>query len=126
MYCPNCRTEYQADATICTDCGAELVEDPPLPEGSEEPDYEWEDLETVLVTSDATLLPVVKSVLESEGIDAFAQGEMLQDFMGIGRLAGPNLVTGSIEIQVHRNDAKRARALLQATDSTAVDLPESS
>lgn len=32
MYCPNCKTEYEPEITVCADCGATLV--PELPEES--------------------------------------------------------------------------------------------
>ena len=122
MFCPRCGTEYREGVTRCAECDVELTADPPEPVA--EPVPEWEELATVLATSDATLIPVVKSLLEAEGIPCFARGEGLQEFMGLGRLgAGTNLVTGLVEIQVPKEREAEARALLAARD---VPLPDES
>jgi len=80
---------------------------------SAEPDPEWADLVTVLRTSDPALLAVSKSLLEAEDIPSVAQGEGLQDLVGLGRVGGSNLVAGPVELQVHREDEARARLVLQ-------------
>jgi hypothetical protein len=88
-----------------------------LPEESEESSVDWLDLETVLVSSDASLLPVVRSLLEAEGIPCFVQGELMQDFLGLGRLAtGANQIFGPVEVQVPKERAQAARDLLEAAN----------
>ena len=113
MYCPECGLEYRQGVTVCPDCGVALVTDRPAVPPDPKP--EWVDLETVLETSDPALLTVARSLLEAEGIPSFAQGEVLQEFLGWGRLpSGSNLITGPVRLQVPRERAAEARALLKA------------
>ncbi len=121
MYCPSCGLEYREGVTACNDCGAILTQDPP--EAEPEPRPEWLDLETVLESSDPALLPVVRSLLESEGIPCFARGELLQDFLGWGRMLGTNLITGPVQLQVPRERVEEARRLLSIMRSAGPKLP---
>lgn len=121
MYCPSCGLEYREGVTICNDCGVNLTHDPPATEP--EPRPEWLDLETVLESSDPALLPVVRSLLESEGIPCFARGELLQDFLGWGRMLGTNLITGPVQLQVPRDRVDEARRLLSIMRSTGLEAP---
>lgn len=57
---------------------------------------------------------VVKNLLETEGIEAFVQGEHLQG--GVGELAAINLV----KVGVNDNDAIRAREIIKAWESKAI------
>jgi len=111
MECPQCGREYPEGVTVCTVCGVELA-----PLQSEEEEAEWLELETVLETSDPALLPVVRSALEAGGNPCYAQGETLQDFIGVGRVAGLNLVTGPVELQVPVERAEEAREILAAAE----------
>ena len=70
MYCPSCRSEYRIEYTRCKDCDVELVTELPL---EEQP--EFVDLVEVLSTADAGQIPLIKSILEAEGIPYLAQGE---------------------------------------------------
>ena len=121
MYCPSCGHEYREGVTVCSDCGVNLTQDPPATEP--EPRTEWMDLETVLESSDPALLPVVRSLLESEGIPCFARGELLQDFLGWGRMLGPNLITGPVQLQVPRERSEEARRLLSIMRSAGLEAP---
>ena len=122
MYCPECGQEYREGVTVCADCGVALTSDPPPT--PREPSAEWLDLETVLETSDAALLLVVRSLLEAEGIPCFARGEFLQEFLGWGRLAsGANLVTGPVQLQVPKERSEEARRLLETADFAAREAP---
>ena len=122
MFCPQCGTEYREGVTVCRDCGVGLVEDRP-PEPAE-PRYEWADLVTVLRTSDPALIAVAKSLLEAEGIPCFAQGERLQDLLGLGRAGGGvNLVTGPVQLQVPREHESEARLLLEARQTQWLEAP---
>jgi hypothetical protein len=117
MYCPECRNEYQDGVDRCPECGVALVESLPEEDEGPEESIDWRDLETILVTSDTALVPVVRSLLEAEGIPCFVQGEALQDLAGIGRLAsGANMVFGATKIQVPREYVQNARDLLAASD----------
>lgn len=117
MYCPECRNEYQDGVERCPECDVALVENLSVEDALEEPDLEWRDLETILITSDTSLVPVVRSLLEAEGIQCFVQGELLQDLAGLGRLAGgTNMVFGATKIQVPREQVENARGLLKASN----------
>ena len=81
------------------------------------------ELVTVFATGDASLIPVVKSILEAEGIDYLVRGEGVQDLLGAGRLsAGFNYVTGPAHFLVRRDDEERARELLHDLGQPA-DVP---
>jgi len=126
MYCPECGIEYRDAVTVCTDCAVSLTLDPPP--APPEPTAEWVDFETVLETSDPTLIVVARSVLQAEGIPCFARGDLLQELLGLGRLpSGVNLVAGPVQLQVPSDRREEARELLSATDSawleTAIDEP---
>jgi hypothetical protein len=105
MFCPNCHAEYLPGVTECADCGVKLV-------AHLEPEREPVYVEpvTVLKTSNQSELMIAKSLLEGEGIEYFAKGDGLVDFVA-GRL-GFNPVIGAIEIQVHPDDEERAREVL--------------
>lgn len=65
---------------------------------------------------------MVKSLLESEGIEYLVRSEGVQDLFGWGRLAlGYSIVTGPAEFVVRRDDAARARELLRDLGGTVVD-----
>jgi hypothetical protein len=122
MICPNpeCpgRTEepaeYRDGVTRCQDCGATLVE------GEPEPDVvEYEPFVSVLTIADASLVPVVKSLLASEGIRFFIKGEGVQDLFGSGRLGpGFSVVTGPPVLYVEPDRAEEARELLAEIESS--------
>jgi hypothetical protein len=76
----------------------------------------------ILRTGDPGLIPLAKSLLESEGIEYLVRGENLQDLFGVGRLGGYNYVTGPAEFLVHTEDAERARTLLDGLDALPPDL----
>jgi len=121
MYCPNCGTEYREGVTTCSDCNVPLTPDPPTPVAPD-PRPEWLDLETILETSDSALLPVVRSLLESEGIPCFVRGEQLQEFLGWGRMpSGVNLITGPMQLQVPRERLEEARQLLRVMRGSGSD-----
>ena len=116
MYCPECGDEYRDDVAQCSECSVALVSEPPL--NAPVPRTEWFDLETVLETGDSALLAVSRSLLEAEGIPCFARGEVIQDFLGWGRLpSGVNLITGAVQLQVPTERSAEARALLEAVDT---------
>lgn len=58
---------------------------------------------------------VVKNLLESEGIEAYIQGEYLQG--GVGELSAMNLV----KVSVNDNDVARARAIIDEWDALQAD-----
>ena len=72
-----------------------------------------DDVVTVFETSDSIVLALVKSALDREHIPFVAQGELVQDWIGLGRFpSGYNAVTGPVRIQVAAENAGRAREVL--------------
>lgn len=122
MYCPKCGQEYREGASVCADCGVALTRDPAKPR--QKPAAERLDLETVLETSDPAMLMVARSLLEAEGIPCFLRGELLQDFIGLGRLAsGTNFITGPVELQVPAARKAEAQRLLAADHVATLERP---
>lgn len=109
----------------CSRCGRSIASSSPTAEclqcgepfppeilgalGAQTPEVQ---LVPVLHTGDAGLIPLAKSLLESEGIEYLVRGENVQDLFGLGRLGGYNYVTGPTEFWVHAEDAERAQTLL--------------
>lgn len=72
-----------------------------------------DDLVTVFESGDSTRLAVAKATLDAAGIRYVAQGELVQDLFGLGRVTGSyNLITGPARIRVASENAARARELL--------------
>ena len=59
MFCPDCGAEYRPEFSECADCGVGLVVTLPVEEG---PDPDSKIVEAFR-TSDAMLLPIVKSMV---------------------------------------------------------------
>jgi hypothetical protein len=109
MTCPTCGRAVPDGATECPHCAAVLR--PAASETTADPSAP--DLVTVLETGDPALLAVAESLLAAEGIECFAQGEGIQEFVGLGRIGlGENLATGLVRLQVSPDRAEEARALL--------------
>mgnify|MGYP000906060120 CR=1 FL=1 len=111
MFCPKCRSEFEPGYTECARCEAELVDELPPP-----PKPEYNDLATVLVAPNETILMLAKSRLEAEGIPCFTTNNT-QDLFGLGRIAGYNLVTGPQELQVPPEDLERAIGILETLET---------
>ena len=107
MICPQCESEYRSGFTVCADCAVPLVQ-ALGPEAEPTPDGE---LVRVFETADATLIPVVRSLLEGAGMEVLVKGESVLDLFALGRLGGLNVV-GPAEFFVSPNDAEAARLLL--------------
>jgi hypothetical protein len=73
-----------------------------------------DDLVLVFQASDPVVLLMAKAALDAEGIAFVAQGEGVQDWIGMGRFpAGYNAVTGPVRIHVAGGNAERAREVLE-------------
>lgn len=104
MYCPNCRAEYVDGITECTECRIPLVEE--LPEETELkylPAYV-----KVLVTFNSADLVVIKSLLESAGLDYYIEGENFH-YLGIPPAQAVKLV-------VREDQVETAKELLSGLD----------
>lgn len=70
---------------------------------------------TVLATGDSFLVALAKSLLQEADIPYVSKGEILQDFIGFGRVGlGFNQITGPVELMVPKELAEEA--LLIFTD----------
>jgi hypothetical protein len=88
MYCPECKGEFRPEIDVCPDCEAELVLDLPQPPSAElVPDFKTSELVPVFETSDASILPVIKSVLSGAEIPFVVEGEHTVGVDPLGRIA---------------------------------------
>lgn len=87
MFCPECKAEYVDGITHCADCHVPLVWELPTEPEEEQGEYiEWTPLVSTVSQADMAL---VKSILESEDIQYWIQGEhrgMMPHSMGIGAI----------------------------------------
>jgi len=80
-----------------------------------------EKLVTVYKTGHHGTIAMIKSLLDEAGIEYFAKGEVVQDFIGVGVFGtGYNTLTGPVEIQVLEENAEYAKELLAGIE----DAPE--
>lgn len=77
----------------------------------------------VLRTADAGLMLFAKSLLEGELIVCEARGERVQDYFGVGRLGGYNVITGPASLWVRATDEPRARTLLDGLSDASAQPP---
>lgn len=70
MFCPECKAEYREGFSKCSDCNVGLVEQ--LPPVQEEEFIEYTE---ILRTSNPSDIALIKSILDSEGIIYYFQGE---------------------------------------------------
>jgi len=109
MWCPNCKAEYKEGIDTCPECGAKLVE------RLIEPSHEAPDMVSVLETSDAGTLPVIKSVLDAADIPYFVQGDESFGILPAGGTSGFFGDQGlGVAILVPVDRADEARELLAA------------
>ena len=73
MICPKCKAEYREGYTKCADCEVELVDKIIAEEGSSE--LEEIIFETVMTSFNQGEIALAKSLLESNDIQCFVQGE---------------------------------------------------
>lgn len=114
MYCPKCGAEYRKDFTRCEECDVKLTAEPGE-RGGEEKGHEMEESVTVLETSDLSLIPVVKSLLDSADIPYHVKGEGLMNLFpseALGALLHSS--AGEVIIRVPKSRADEARELLTA------------
>ena len=101
MFCPKCKTEYREGFTFCEDCETKLVEELPSDE------LEYEEFVSVAATTNISIIPIVKSILDYAEIKYFIKGEMLQIVP---------LINNVMEIQVPVQDVQSAKDLLRELD----------
>ena len=106
MFCPKCKCEYREGFDFCTDCKIQLVAELPNEE-SESEEFEYVELITIAVTSDLSIIPIVKSILDSGEIKYFIKGELIRNFA---------VFNNNMEIQVPLEDVQNAKDLLKDLD----------
>ena len=117
LECRHCGEPIHESADVCPHCGGGQPE-PPGP-----PPDPYLELVPVFRTVDAGLVALAKSLLDGEGIEYMARGELLQDLFGGGRLTGFNSAVGPVEFVVRRDDAPRTLALLRDLASSEEPRP---
>jgi len=106
MICPKCKSQYIDGIRICIDCNIDLIEEAHEYYYSfHEPEYV--ELVTVATTNNYFIIPLIKSILDSEEIHYFLKGEQ---FLNI-----PSLMS-TIEIQVLHSDVQATLELLKDLD----------
>jgi hypothetical protein len=99
MFCSKCRSEYKKGFTECPDCKVPLVSElPPNPK----PKYV--DFEEVLSTFNPADIAIIKSILDTEELTYFFQGE---HFNYVRPLAIP------ARLMVRKDQVQRAKNLLK-------------
>jgi hypothetical protein len=79
----------------------------------EHPMVRESDVVTVMVTGDAAVLAIAKSLLDDAGIAYRTKNEHLQHLFGGGVVGtGYNILVGPVQLQVRRVDEAEARMLL--------------
>ncbi len=119
MYCPDCRAEYREGFDRCDDCGVALVEGSPPSRAPSEP------LVQVFETADASLVPVIRSVLEAAEIPFSIQGEEASALFPLGSMGGgrDDRELG-IVVHVLESRAEDAKAVLEALPTADAELDE--
>jgi len=107
MFCPKCGDEYREEYTECAECKVPLVAE--LPEKTERKPIT---LVPVVRTSDAALIPLIKSILDDARINFHIKGEGIQDIFALGRVGGINPLTGPAEISVAKSNVSTTKKLL--------------
>ena len=108
MFCPSCGAEYKPEVSVCATCEEPLVAD--LPPAPEHPDVK---LVPVFRTTNAAVLPVVKSLLDSAGIEYFVQGEGALGLLPIGPMgAVVSRATLAAIVHVKQEDAESVKEVL--------------
>jgi hypothetical protein len=101
MFCPTCGSEYLEQITECGDCRVALVRELPKFEDSEEP------LRMIRITG-PTEAPMIKELLQNNGIDSILQGEAAASTIP----AAGDL--NEVRIWVQNSAAARANEIVEA------------
>lgn len=121
MYCPECGAEFREGIERCDDCDVPLTPEPP-PEPSHELEFDYVSIHE---TSDLSVIPVLKSVLEGAGIPYQTTGEDLMDLLPLPAesLRSPfHSSAGEVQILVPENRADEARELLATAATVEEDV----
>lgn len=114
-FCPQCRFEYEPNVAVCPECGVPLVAELPPEEGTaqEGEPFEWQELVTVFNTLEYGDAALVESLLQGSDIPAVLTNEK------VGLAVYAPLALGGFQIQVPREYAEQALAILQESEHLA-------
>jgi hypothetical protein len=104
--CPECKAEYEAGVTECTDCQVPLVDTLPPEEPGTPPDLEEGELVPMRNFGNAAEANLVAGLLEENGIRAFVPGGEFT--------VAPSSFSNEIVLLVDERDLDRAVALYDA------------
>jgi len=116
MICPQCKSEYRAGFTRCSDCNVDLVDQ--LQIDVARPVDHRLDLVLAGSYSNQVEADVARTALEGAGIETFTSGDDL------GGEAPYIAFNRGIEIYVRRDDAEAAEAVLNTDASKLADSTE--
>ncbi len=117
MYCPECGAEFRMGIDECYDCGVPLGPDPPA-----EPKVEK--YVTILETSELSVIPILKTVLEGARIPFRTRGEgLMRIYPSNAHGALLHASAGEVKFRVAESRADEARELLSTT-ATVEEEPE--
>lgn len=121
MFCPDCGAEYRPEFHQCAECGVSLVPSPPA-EDAPTPNAK---IVPVFRTTDAMILPIVTSLIESAGIEYFVQGEGALGLIPVGA-AGSAVSRASLGAIVHvrEEDAASVREILADAERGTLDVDD--
>ncbi len=116
MFCPQCGAEYRPGFDRCTDCDVTLEVEPPP-----EADHDVPPWVRVFATSEADVIPVIKSLLRGAGIPFQTDGEAMMNLYP-SDLLGPLFsgARGEVRFSVPKNREEEARELFASRE----ELPE--
>ena len=108
MKCPYCGKAVVVGADSCRQCESRITWD-----GEDATFYTPDTFVAVFTAWDPTSLPVVKGLLEANGIPFTVANDVTQDTLGLGRLGvGYNAVVGPPQVRVPGDFEAAARELI--------------
>lgn len=113
-YCPECTCEYENSIEKCADCGILLVNELPV---SEVQELQESDLTLVYRCDQLYKAQMIKSNLESAGIESYILSQKESSFPGVGDLA-------VIKLYVINKDAETALEFIRKSESTQIENDE--
>ncbi len=116
MWCPNCGSEYRSGYTHCSDCGHELVREPPEvvePEVDQRPPFDPHAIgpELVEIGSYGGRLEgeMIRSLLRGSGIESMLTGDGTIYTEAYPLTVGP---LSQVKVLVRPEDEERAREVI--------------
>jgi HJR/Mrr/RecB family endonuclease len=111
MFCPQCKAEFKEGVTRCPECDVTLVD-----QLDAEAEYEFGDFVTIYQTANPGMLSIAKSILDNADIYFATKGEAFEEVFK----------SGTVELQVLREEASAAAELLNDLQEMTSDELEAS